>query len=183
GLIAAAKAAPGTITAGGTLGSTSQFVFLLLEDAAGIKFKHVSYDGTRQRMTALLAKNIQIGEINLASAKKYIQTNELKALGITTPERNADISNVKTAKEQGINMIYGTDRGIVMPKGTPADIVAHFDSILAKAVKDPSVSEALARKGTSIHYLASADYGKYFAQTFSHWKGIAKKVGVYKRTD
>ena len=182
-LVAAAKAAPGTITAGGTLGSTSQFVFLLLEDAAGIKFKHVSYDGTRQRMTALLAKNIEIGEINLAAAKKYIQSGELKALGITTPDRNSDIPDVATAKEQGIGLIYGTDRGVVMPKGTPADIVAHYEGILAKAVKDPAVSDALAKKGTSIFFLGSAEYDKYFKDTFSHWKGIAQKVGVYKRKD
>ncbi len=105
-LVAAAKKAPGTINAGGTLGSTSHFVFLLLEDAAGIKFNHVSYDGTRQRMTALLAKNIDVGEINLAAAKKYIQTGELKALGITTPDRNSEIADVKTLKEQGYDMIF-----------------------------------------------------------------------------
>ena len=167
-LIAAAKAAPGTITAGGTLGSTSQFVFLLLEDATGIKFKHVSYDGTRQRMTALLAKNIHIGEINLASAKKYIQTNELKGLGITTPQRNPEIPEVATAREQGVDMVYGTDRGIVMPKGTSAEVVAHYEAILAKAMKDPAVAEGLAKKGTSVEFLGSADYAEYFKTTFTH---------------
>jgi tripartite-type tricarboxylate transporter receptor subunit TctC len=182
-LVAAAKANPGTILAGGTLGSTSHFVFLLLEDKAGVKFKHISYDGTRQRMTALLAKNIEIGEINLAAAKKYIQTNELKALGITTPERNADIPDVMTMREQGIDMIYGTDRGIVMPKGTPKDVVAHYEGILAKAMKDPSVVEALAKKGTQVVFLPSAEYRRYFDETFTDWKRIAKEVGVYKRND
>jgi putative tricarboxylic transport membrane protein len=182
-LIAAAKAAPGTITAGGTLGSTSQFVFLLLEDAAGIKFKHVSYDGTRQRMTALLAKNIDVGEINLAAAKKYIQSGELKGLGITTPARNPAIPDVGTVQEQGIDMIYGTDRGIVMPKGTSPEILAHYEGILAKAMKDPAVVEALAKKGTSVEFLGNAAYAKYFEDTFTSWKRIAKKVGVYKRKD
>ncbi len=88
-LIAAAKAKPETILAGGTLGSTSQFIFLLLEDAANVKFKHISYDGTRERMTALLAKNIELGEINVTAAQKYIKTNELKALGIATPPQGA----------------------------------------------------------------------------------------------
>jgi tripartite-type tricarboxylate transporter receptor subunit TctC len=182
-LIAAAKAAPKTITAGGTLGSTSQFVFLLLEDAAGIKFKHVSYDGTRERMTALLAKNIHIGEINLTSAKKYIQTNELKALGITTAGRNADIPDVATASEQGVNMVYGTDRGIVMPKDTSPEIVAHYEAILKKAMSNPDVVAALNKKGTSVEFKGSADYEAYFKDTFSKWKAIAIKVGAYKRTD
>ena len=97
-LVAAAKKAPGTITAGGTFGSTSQFVFLLLEDAAGVKFKHVSYDGTKQRMTALLADNIKLGEINLAAAIKFIKAGKLKALGVTNDARLDQIPDIKTAK-------------------------------------------------------------------------------------
>ena len=73
-LVAEAKKRPGKVITGGTLGSTSHFIMLLLEDAAGIKLKHISYDGTRARMTALLAKNIEMGEINLAAAKKGTQS-------------------------------------------------------------------------------------------------------------
>jgi len=182
-LIDDAKKRPGKITAGGTLGSTSQFVFLLLEDAADIKFKHISYDGTKQRMTALLANNIEIGEINLSSAKKFIQTSELKALGITADKRHMDIPSVKTVSEQGVNLIYGTDRGVVLPKGTSQAIINHYDAIFKSAVTSPSVIKALANKGTAVEYKNSADYTQYFQQTFDHWKKIAKQVGVYKRTD
>jgi tripartite-type tricarboxylate transporter receptor subunit TctC len=180
GLVAAAKAAPGEILAGGTLGSTSHFVFLLLEDKAGVKFKHVSYDGTRERMTALLANNIQVGEINLAAAKKYIQTNELKALGITTAERNADVPDVETVREQGYDLIFGTDRGVMLPKGTPKDIVAHFGKMFEAAAQSPEIVKAMAEKGTSIEYLGPDAYTKYFEDTFSDWKRIAEAAGIYK---
>ncbi len=179
-LVAAAKKKPGEIIAGGTLGSTSHFVFLLLEDAAGVKFKHVSYDGTRQRMTALLAKNIELGEINLASAKKYIATGELKALGITTAERNQEIADVKTAKEQGYDLIYGTDRGVVLPKGTPQAVIDHYAALLKKAAEDPEVVKAMTAKGTSINHLGPAEYRGYFEETFTTWKRIATEVGMYK---
>ena len=120
---------------------------LLLEDATGAKFKHISYDGTSQRMTALLAKNIEIGEINLAAAKKHIQTNELKGLGITTEVRNPEAPNVMTAKEQGINLVYGTDRGIVLPKGASADVVDHYAKMLEGAMNNPAVKDSLTKKG------------------------------------
>ncbi len=180
-LVADAKQRPGEILAGGTLGSTSQFVFLLLEDKAGVKFKHISYDGTRERMTALLAKNIEIGEINLAAAKKYIQTGELKALGITTEERNPEIPDVKTLKEQGIDMVYGTDRGVVAPKGTPPEVIAYWEGVFKTAMEDPEVVEALAAKGTQVVFLPSDEYRKYFEDTYAEWERIAKEVGVYKR--
>lgn len=181
GLIAKAKADPKSVITGGTLGSTSHFIFALIEDAAGIELKHVSYDGTRQRMTALLAKNIEIGEINLASAKKYIQTGELKALGISTEERNPEIPDVPTLKEQGIDLVYGTDRGIVAPKGTPKEALAYWADLFEKAAKDPDVIKQLEAKGTSMIYLNPSDYTAYFEDLYGRWEKIAIKIGMYKK--
>ena len=182
-LVTAAKAAPGTILTGATMGSTSHFWFLLLEDATGIKLKYVPYDGTRQRMTALLAKNIDLGEINLTSAVKYIQTNELKALGIATEKRNPLIPDVPTLREQGIDYVNGTDRGIVAPKGTPREALLYWEGVLKKAMQDPKVKSSFDKKGTLIIFKGSDEYGKYIDQTFTKWKEIAKNVGAYKRKD
>jgi tripartite-type tricarboxylate transporter receptor subunit TctC len=179
-LVEYAKANPGKVNAGGTLGSTSHFVYLLLEDAAGIKFNHVSYDGTRQRMTALLAKNIDTGEINLAAAKKYITSGELKALGITTEERNPEIPDVMTVSEQGYEMVYGTDRGVMLPKGASPEIVDHYAKLFEAAAKNPKVIEAMNAKGTSVNYLDPAAATDYWSSTFAKWKAIAQEVGIYK---
>ena len=179
-LVAAAKSKPGSIPTGGTLGSTSHFWFLLLEDAAGIKLKHISYDGTRQRMTALLANNIALGEINLAAAVKYIQAGELKALGIYTEKRHPLIPNVPTMREQGINLVAGTDRGVSAPKGTPKALVDFWGKAFEKAANDPALVAALAKKGTSVHFKGPAAATAYWKTTFQKWKGIAKKVGMYK---
>ncbi|MEN8196402.1 MAG: tripartite tricarboxylate transporter substrate binding protein [Pseudomonadota bacterium] len=180
GLVDYAKAHPGEVLAGGTLGSTSHFAMLLLEDAAGVQFKHISYDGTRERMTALLANNIQIGEINLASAKKYIQTNELKALGITTPERNPDVPDVMTVTEQGYDLVMGTDRGVMLPKGASKEVVDHYIAIFTKVANDPDVQAQMAAKGSLMPFTAGDDYRAYFEKTFDHWKKIAIKIGMYK---
>jgi putative tricarboxylic transport membrane protein len=180
-LIADAKKRPGEILAGGTLGSTSHFFFLLIEDAAGVKFKHISYDGTRQRMTALLANNIQLGEINLLAATKYIQTNELKALGISASGRNPAIPDVKTLAEEGVDVIYGTDRGLMLPPGASKEIVDHYIAVAEKVVKDPEFIKAAAAKGSSIEFTTGDAYRSYFQETFKKWERIAKEVGVYKR--
>ena len=182
-LVSYAKSNPNEVLTGATLGSTSHFWYLLLADAAGVDLKYIPYDGTRERMTALLANNIQTGEINLAAAKKYIQTGELKALGIMTPERNSDIPDVPTVKEQGIELVGGTDRGVVAPKGTPKDVIEHYAAIFKKAAEDPSVAESLGVKGTSVIYMGPAEYTAYFEDTQSRWEKVARKVGVYKRSD
>ena len=182
-LVEEAKKSPGTITAGGTFGSTSQFVFLLLEDAAGIKFKHVSYDGTKQRMTALLADKIKLGEINLAAAIKFIKAGKLKALGVTNDARLDQIPDIKTAEEQGANVIFAVERGVVAPKGTSAEIVNHYAKMFESAAMDEEFKAAMHKKGILINYKGPEDYKKHFQATYDYWKPIAKQVGVYKRKD
>jgi len=179
-LQAYAKAHPNEVLAGGTLGSTSHFAMLELQDAAGVEFKHISYDGTRERMTALLANTIHIGEINLAAAKKYIQSGELKALAITTEERNPEIPDVPTAKEQGFDLVIGVDRGIVLPKGASKEVVDHYIAILREVANDPNIQKQMTAKGSSMPFTAGDDYRDYFEKTFAKWKQIAINVGMYK---
>jgi tripartite-type tricarboxylate transporter receptor subunit TctC len=181
GLVAAAKKQPGQILAGGTLGSTSHFIFLLFEDAADIKLKHISYDGTRERMTALLANNIQLGEINVTAAQKYIKGGDLKALGIATEKRDLRVPNVKTLKEQGVNLLFGVDRGIVLPKGASKDVIKHYEKLVAQAMKDPNVIRQLEAKGSTVKYLGRKDYQRHLQKTYDALETTAIKVGLYKK--
>jgi len=181
GLIAAAKAAPGTVLAGATLGSTSHFWLLLLEDAAGISLKYVPYEGTRERMTALLAKNIDLGELNLAAAKQYLTSNELKALAIYTEARNPELPDVMTAKEQGVDLTAGTDRGVMAPEGTPDAAIAFWADRFEAVAKKPEIVEAFAAKGSLIVFKRGADYQAYMDETLAKWEAVAKKVGIYNR--
>jgi tripartite-type tricarboxylate transporter receptor subunit TctC len=179
-LVKAAKKAPGTILTGGTLGSTSHFVWLLLEDATGIKLKHVSYDGTRQRMTALLGKHIEMGELNVVSGGKYIQTGQLKALGITTSKRNSSIPNVPTLREQGYNLIFGVDRGVSLPKGTSKAKIDFWAKAFETAANNPALVETFRKKGTDVNFMGPAQSTAYWKSTFKNWKAIATKIGMYK---
>ena len=83
-LIADAKKRPGQITAGVTFGSTAQMHVWMIMYNAGVQFKPVGYDGTAQRITALLGKQIDIGASPLSSAleqykaKKVIQETGMK---------------------------------------------------------------------------------------------------------
>ncbi len=111
----AVLAAPGTVRVGATFGSTSQFYWLILEDLTGMKFKFVTYDGTRERMTALLSGAIQMGGLNVASGRKYLEGGDLKGFAIAAAERSKHLPDMPTLKELGVDMIYALDRGIVAP--------------------------------------------------------------------
>ena len=180
GLVAAAKQAPGTIVTGSSLGSTSHFLLLMLEHAADIRFEHFNYNGDRERIQALLNGDIAIGEINFAAARGYIDENKLKALGISTTQRNPQHPNVRTLTEQGVEVVFSTDRGIVVPKGTPGLLTRQLETIFARAMRDPEVIEKLAAYGTSVKYLNRKNYATYLADTYAEWEDIAIGVGMYR---
>ncbi|MEH6632870.1 MAG: tripartite tricarboxylate transporter substrate binding protein [Halopseudomonas aestusnigri] len=180
-LIADAKKRPEQITAGGTFGSVSQFLFLLIEDAADVKFRHVSYDGTKERITALLAKNIEIGEINLTAATKYLEAGDMKALAVMGDKEMAETPGVKTAKQQGVDVVFGVERGVMLPKGTSEDVIAHYEAIFAKTANETALIASLKKTGTDVVYKGAKEYTAHMQATYDKWLVIAKKIGAYKR--
>ncbi|MBE9553753.1 MAG: tripartite tricarboxylate transporter substrate binding protein [Proteobacteria bacterium] len=180
-LIAASKAAPKTILTGATFGSTSQFMWLIMEDLTGMKFKYVPFDGTRERMTALLSNTIQLGTINVVAGKKYIKGGELKALGIAAAERNEQLPDLPTLREQGIDLVYALRRGIVAPKGTSSDVIDHWAGVFKKATEDDSILAQMKAKGTGVEYVGPASYRDWFEKTYADHEKVAIKIGMYKK--
>ncbi len=181
GLVEYAKKNPGEVKVGVTTGSTSQFINLLVEDATGTQFKYVPYEGTRQRLTALLAKNIDVGEMNILTAKKYIQEGSMKALGIATEKRDPLMPELRTLKEQGINVVYGLYRGVVLPKGAKKAVVKHYEDAFKKAMADAAVKKYLDEKGTWNVFLGADEYSKFLKQEYADHEKVAIKIGMYKK--
>src|SRR5918995_283131 len=118
-----AKKRPGEITVGATLGSTSHIFPAMIEKAAGLKFKYVSYDGLAPRMNALLGGHINLTDSNLTQKGK-VEGGLLRFLAIASEKRDPEIPDVPTLKELGVDVSYEVVRGLLVPKGTPALFVA-----------------------------------------------------------
>lgn len=176
----AAMAAPGTIPTGATFGSTSQFMWLLLEDMTGMKFKYVPFDGTRERMTALLSGAIQLGTINIASGRKYMEGGQLKGFAIAANKRSKHMPNLPTLKELGVDMEFALKRGIVVPKGTPKDKIEFWSQVFKKAAENPDLIKQMDAKGTDVEWVGPEGYRKWANETFDAYKKVAIKIGMYK---
>ena len=177
----AALAAPGTIRVGATFGSTSQFAFLILEEKTGMKFKYVPYDGTRQRMTALLTGAISLGALNVATGRKYFESGELKGYVIASDKRDQAFPNLPTLKELGVDMIYSLKRGVVAPKGTPRDVIDHWAGIFKKAAEDANLKKQMVAKGTGVKWVGPDDFRDWAKATFAEHEKVAIKIGMYKK--
>jgi tripartite-type tricarboxylate transporter receptor subunit TctC len=175
-----AKARPGQITVGATLGSTSHFFPALIEKAAGIKFKYVSYEGLAPRMNAILGGHIDLTDSNLTQKGK-VDAGQLKFLAVGTEKRLAEAPNVPTLKELGVNVVYAVTRGVTAPKGTPADVLAKLEAACQKATSEPKFAEDMAKQGTFVRFMDRKAYAAFLKQNDELNKTLARDLGLLKR--
>jgi tripartite-type tricarboxylate transporter receptor subunit TctC len=180
GLVADAKARPGQISVGATLGSTSHFFPALIEKAAGIKFKYVSYEGLAPRMNAILGGHIDLTDSNMTQKGK-VEAGQLKFIAIGTEKRSPEMPNVPTLKELGVNVTYTVSRGIFAPKGTPNDVLAKLESACAATVKEAAFVDSMKKQATDVHFLDRKAYASWLKQNDDLNKGLAKDLGLLKR--
>jgi tripartite-type tricarboxylate transporter receptor subunit TctC len=178
-LLADAKARPEEIKIGATLGSTSHFFPAMIENAAKIKFKYVSYEGTAPRMTALMGGHIDGAETNLTQVDKE-KVGQLKFLAIATPKRHPEVPDLPTLKELGIDVLYAVNRGFVSPKGTPEAVLVRLEDACSKATKDKTVVEAMKKHGTDVEFLGRKAYAEFLRKNDKENADLAQALG-YKR--
>jgi len=179
-LLADAKARPGQITVGATLASTSHFFPALIEKAAGVKFKYVSYEGLAPRMNAILGGHVDLTDSNLTQKGK-VEAGQLKFIAVATEKRHPEMPSVPTLKELGVNVVFDINRGLMAPKGTPGDVLAKLESACAAAAKEPAYAEAMKLQGTAVRYLNRKAYTQWLKQTDDLNRTVAKDLGLLKR--
>ncbi len=176
-----AKANPETIKAGATFGSTSHFIWLLMEEKMGIKFSYVPYDGTSERMTALLSGAIDMGSLNVASGRTHLESGALKGFAIASEERSKHLPDMPTLKELGVDMTFALERGIVAPKGTPKDVIDHWAGVFKAAAENTDLLAQMDSKGTDVSFQGPDDYQAWADALYSDYETVAIKIGMFKK--
>lgn len=148
-IIAAAKAAPGSVqygTAGLTTPmhlSTEQFAML-----NGIKLTHVPFRGTGPLVSDLLGGHIKLGMSSITSVAPQIAAGKLKPYAMASLERSSVAPDIPTFKELGAGDVDGTIvYTLLAPAGTPPTVIAKLNKALNDAVSTPEAKEDLRKRG------------------------------------
>lgn len=159
-LIAYAKANPEKVTYGTTgVGSDDHLAALMVERTAGVKLMHVPFKGAGEVRSAIAGKQIMVAAINIGEALQYEKGGTpLRHLGQMSEKRSSLAPNVPTFKEQGLNVIMASLRGIAAPKGLPADVKEQLVNAVQKAVADPDFQIKAANVFAPVRYLAPVAY-------------------------
>lgn len=179
-LIALAKMQPGSLNfASAGIGSSSHLAAELLQIVSGAKLTHVPYRGGAPAVTATMAGETQLMIETSASVLQHIKSGRLRALAVTGESRLADLPDVPTMKEAGVNdYVYTTWFGLWAPAGTPRTIVDKLNQATKAALDKPATKQGLARAGVEARHSTVADFEKLVSGDLEKWTGIIKRAGI-----
>lgn len=160
------------------IGTTLHLAMELLASQAGIKLQHVPYKQNSQSMVDLLSKRLDFVINGPASVFPQIQSKEIKAIAVTSPDRYPDLPDVPAIAEVLPGYDVTSYYGIAAPKGLPADIVAKLQASLAAIVKqDANVSRIKGLGSTAMTSTSEAFHDRVKADV-EKWTAVVKAANI-----
>lgn len=180
-LIALAKQKPNEISFGSVgFGSTHHLAGELLNTAAGIKMLHVPYRGDAPSATALLGGEVPVIIGTTVLLAGQIESGGVRGLAVTSPTRTKLLPNVPSAEEAGLNGYdVRTWAGILVPKGTSAEIVSRLNTEISGILADPEVRKALETATGGEPRGSTPDQMRSLIQTeISKWSKVIDQANI-----
>jgi putative tricarboxylic transport membrane protein len=180
-LTAKLKADPGSVAfGGGSAGGTDHILAGLVAkavDADVSKLNYVPFSGGGEALAAILGGHVVAGISGYSEWAGQIESGELRALGISAPERQPGI-DIATLKEQGVDVDLANWRAIVAPPGLDdAQEKALLETVDA-AVKSDAWKKVLTDKNWTDLYLPGDDFGKLIAAENVRTTEVLKGIGL-----
>ena len=131
------------------VGSVSFTTCLLLNSILGVKPTSIPFNGTGPALTALISGQVDYMCDQIVNVVQQVQSGQIKAYGIGTPERNPALPNVPTTKEAGLPEFQAQAwNALFAPKGTPQPILDKLSDALDKALDDEQTRKRLLELGS-----------------------------------
>lgn len=179
-LAAFAKANPGKVFFGSAgIGSSNHLSAELFADRAGLKFTHVPYKGNAPAMTDVIGGQLTMMFDIIGSARNYIAGGRVRALAVSSPQRNPSLPEVPTLAESGLpGFDVGGWYGLYGPKGLPAAQVARLNEATRKALQQPELHKAWAEQGYVPWTGTPEQLAQRAAQEREMWGGVTKGITI-----
>jgi tripartite-type tricarboxylate transporter receptor subunit TctC len=178
--IADAKAKPGSISFGSVgVGSAVHISAEKFRLAAGIEATHVPYRGGAEVIADIIGGRIDFYFCPLATALPLIQAGQVRALVVSTPTRVADLPDVPTPLEAGLqNADSAIWFGVFMPAKTPRDIVEKFHAAGLKVLNDPAMQASLKKLGVDPLPMTPAQMDDFVKRETAANMEVIKAAGI-----
>ncbi len=181
--VAAARASAEGLNFGSAgIGSVPHLGGELLARSLKVRMVHVPFRGIAEAMRELAAGNIQFSFATQASVASFVGSGSVKILAVAAPKRLSTLRDVPTAAQAGIaNLELSNWFGIMMPKGTSAELVARLNGSFNKALEDPETSKRILTQGIEPVLQAPEYFAARLREDAASYKKIIDQIGLAAR--
>jgi tripartite-type tricarboxylate transporter receptor subunit TctC len=179
-LVALAKQDPGKLNYGSTgVGSGSHLATELFMARTGIKMTHVPFRGAAPLVQELMGGRIDVSNSTLPSVLGQVQSGDIRAIAVASPQRNSVVPEVPTLREQGIADADAESwAAFFAPVATPQPILDRLSREIMTSIQKSAVRDAILKTGFSLKLRDPAAFRPYHAEEIRTWGEIIKTAGV-----
>ncbi|MBI3055482.1 MAG: tripartite tricarboxylate transporter substrate binding protein, partial [Betaproteobacteria bacterium] len=179
-LIALARKRPGEIFFASTgNGSANHLAGEMLNAVAGLKNVHVPYKGAAPSLTDLLAGQVQFMFTTIPPALPHVKSGRLRALAVANAKRSSLLPDLPTTAENGAAGVEASSwNGVLVPAGTPRDIIARLHSGIGAVMKLPEVGDRLARAGVEPMLIMPEEFAAFIESETARYAKVVKSSGA-----
>jgi tripartite-type tricarboxylate transporter receptor subunit TctC len=152
----------------------------LCDAAGGIKMTHIPFEGTAPALTSLVGGHIHITAADVPPALPLIEGKKIRAIVITNTERVKTLPEVPALPELGYK---GVDvwKALLVPKGTPPEVVKHLEQALDATLKDNACTALLAKIGQEPSFIGKEKFTAKMVEDEKWLADIVTKLGLGKK--
>jgi tripartite-type tricarboxylate transporter receptor subunit TctC len=178
-LIAYAKANPKKINYGSAgIGSQTHLAAENFAYAAGLELTHVPYKGESAALTDLMGGQIQLATPNFAAAVALAREGKIRALAVTSRERNAQLPDVPPAGDVLPDFENAGWFGLMAPTGTPREVIEKVQRDSAKIILADDFRARLAQLGMEPVGNTPADFAASIRTQSARWAKVIRERGI-----
>ena len=180
-LVAYGKAHKGQLSfAHAGIGGSSHLAGEMFNSMAGTDLVQIPYRGASPALNDLIGGQVQLGVLDVLVAAPQVKVGKIRALGVTTKERTSVLPDVPTLDEQGFKGFDSSVMfGVVAPRGTPPDILARLNTVLAASLDEPALRAFLEAQGIGRAPSTEAAYlTRYMGEEIPKWRRIIESIGL-----
>jgi tripartite-type tricarboxylate transporter receptor subunit TctC len=173
------KANPGKVSyASSGYGTSVHMSGELFRAMTGVNMVHVPYRGSAIAYPDIMSNKVQLIFDNLPAALEQTRAGNLRALGVTSPQRWPGVPEIPAIAETVPGFESVGFYGISAPKGTPPEIVAKLNKAVGEALKDPKLVARLTELGGVPKPMTPEEFGKLIADDTEKWRKVVEFAGV-----
>jgi tripartite-type tricarboxylate transporter receptor subunit TctC len=160
-------------------GGISHLVPEMLKTATGTFMVHIPYRGSAPAFTDLIGGQVQFMAESIPQAAQYAKAGKVRAIAVTSRERNPALPDVPTAIEQGLKgfEVVGF-YGVLAPAGTPAPIVETLSKAFGQVLAMPDVRDRMVAQGADPAFLDAGAFQRFLVAEMPKWAAAVKASGA-----